>query len=82
MELILPKINTYSDRYCDNEYEYRHVILGSESYSRLPRGRLLTENEWRELGVQMSKGWIHYMIHKPDPNVLIFRRRLHPTTTQ
>jgi cyclin-dependent kinase regulatory subunit CKS1 len=26
--------------------------------------RLLTEQEWRHLGVQQSRGWVHYAIHK------------------
>lgn len=26
--------------------------------------RLLTETEWRQLGVQQSRGWVHYAIHK------------------
>ena len=34
----------YSDKYCDDYYEYRHVILPKDVYKRLPRGRLLTEN--------------------------------------
>jgi cyclin-dependent kinase regulatory subunit CKS1 len=25
--------------------------------------RLLTEEEWRSLGVRQSPGWVHYMIH-------------------
>ena len=34
----------YSDKYYDDWYEYRHVILPKEVYRRLPRGRLLTES--------------------------------------
>ena len=34
----------YSDKYCDDYYEYRHVILPRDVFKRLPRGRLLTEN--------------------------------------
>lgn len=26
---------------------------------------LMSEAEWRAIGVQMSPGWIHYMIHRP-----------------
>lgn len=25
----------------------------------------MTETEWRNLGVQQSPGWIHYMMHGP-----------------
>jgi cyclin-dependent kinase regulatory subunit CKS1 len=38
------------------------------------KGKLLTEAEWRELGLQQSRGWIHYEIHKPEPHILLFRR--------
>lgn len=46
-------------------YEYRHVILPKEIAKKIPKGRLLTENEWRHLGVQQSLGWVHFMIHEP-----------------
>lgn len=32
--------------------------------------------EWRALGVQQSRGWIHYAIHKPEPHIMLFRRPL------
>jgi len=31
----------------------------------IPKTHLLTEDEWRSIGVQQSKGWVHYMIHEP-----------------
>lgn len=58
----------------------------------MPKGRLLTEHEWRHLGVQQSLGWVHFMIHEPgtetsnevaslsflslEPHILLFRRSL------
>lgn len=30
--------------------------------------------EWRGLGVQQSRGWIHYAIHRPEPHILLYRR--------
>ena len=66
----------YSDKYFDDEYEYRHVMLPRNTYKKMPRGRLLTETEWRSLGVQQSRGWAHYAIHKPEPFILLFRRPL------
>lgn len=66
---------SYSDKYEDKTYEYRHVILPSSIASKLPHPpRLLTESEWRGLGVQQSQGWIHYEIHRPEPHILLFRR--------
>lgn len=67
----------YSDRYsADDGYEYRHVILPPSIARLIPRGRLLTENEWRSFGIQQSKGWVHYSLHRPEPHILLFRRPL------
>ena len=34
----------------------------------------MTEQEWRALGIQQSRGWTHYEMHKPEPHILLFRR--------
>ena len=76
-----PKINTidmkdsieYSYKYQDDVYEYRHVFLPPLIAKKLPN-RLLSEPEWRALGVQQSLGWVHYTIHGPEPHILLFRR--------
>ncbi|CEQ39994.1 SPOSA6832_01561, partial [Sporobolomyces salmonicolor] len=71
----------YSERYSDDEYEYRHVQLPrqmlklSESAYFEPDSnvlRLLTEDEWRGIGI--SLGWEHYEVHHPEPHILLFRR--------
>jgi cyclin-dependent kinase regulatory subunit CKS1 len=54
----------------------RHVILPKHVAKAIPKGRLLTEHEWRSVGVQQSRGWVHYAIHRPEPHVLLFRRPL------
>jgi cyclin-dependent kinase regulatory subunit CKS1 len=66
----------YSERYRDdlNVYEYRHVILPSSVYILIPKGRLMTEKEWRSLGIQQSLGWEHYSEYKSKPHILLFRR--------
>ena len=69
-----PREIEYSDKYTDDYYEYRHVILPKKVYQKAPRGRILTEMEWRGIGVQQSRGWAHYEIHKPEPFILLFRR--------
>ena len=88
--------------------------------SGLPKGRTLSEAEWRGIGVQQSRGWVHYAVrlttvtlvsspscaccsltccclcpsvcvcvcvcvcqcHRPEPHILLFRRKLgtDPTT--
>ena len=42
----------YSEKYKDDYYEYRHVLLPKEIFKKMPQGRLLNEIEWRSLGIQ------------------------------
>uniref|UniRef100_A0A8C1I495 Cyclin-dependent kinases regulatory subunit n=1 Tax=Cyprinus carpio TaxID=7962 RepID=A0A8C1I495_CYPCA len=55
----------YSDKYDDDKFEYRHVMLPKDIAKRVPKTHLMSETEWRNLGVQQSQGWVHYMIHQP-----------------
>eukprot|EP01055_Gregarina_sp_Pseudo9_P000046 Gregarina_sp_Pseudo_9__45@NODE_102_length_4267_cov_34_192526_g94_i0_p4_GENE_NODE_102_length_4267_cov_34_192526_g94_i0NODE_102_length_4267_cov_34_192526_g94_i0_p4_ORF_typecomplete_len123_score18_04CKS/PF01111_19/2_4e33_NODE_102_length_4267_cov_34_192526_g94_i036484016 len=78
-----PDDPVYSDKYSDDAFEYRHVILTRQMahevksiLSKRPGEELLTESEWRGLGVQQSRGWQHYLFHRPEPHVLLFRRPL------
>merc|ERR1739838_552421 len=74
----MPKQNIYySNKYEDEKFEYRHVMLPKDVAKMVPKSHLMSETEWRSLGVQQSIGWVHYMIHEPEPNILLFRR---PTT--
>eukprot|EP01012_Entosiphon_sulcatum_P035649 TRINITY_DN45273_c0_g1_i1.p1 TRINITY_DN45273_c0_g1~~TRINITY_DN45273_c0_g1_i1.p1 ORF type:complete len:119 (+),score=15.77 TRINITY_DN45273_c0_g1_i1:40-357(+) len=66
----------YSEKYTDDTNEYRHVILPKELARILPKGKVLAEREWRAIGVQQSLGWEMYMVHRPEPHVLCFRRPL------
>lgn len=62
---------------------YRHVILPPNLARLVPKSHLMTETEWRNLGVQQSPGWVHYMLHVPEPHVLLFRRPLpQPQTSE
>lgn len=63
----------YSARYYDDQFEYRHVSLPKPIAKHVPN-ELMTEEEWRSLGVKQSQGWEHYMIHSPEPHVLLFKR--------
>jgi len=76
----MPRIDVqllqYSEKYEDGEYEYRHVIIPKEFVKYIPKNHLMTESEWRNIGIQQSPGWEHYMIHSPEPNILMFRRKL------
>ncbi|CAF0839116.1 unnamed protein product [Brachionus calyciflorus] len=66
----------YSDKYFDDTHEYRHVMLPKELAKIVPKDHLMSEAEWRSIGVQQSRGWQHYLIHEPEPHVLLFRRSL------
>uniref|UniRef100_A0A9J7Z9A7 Cyclin-dependent kinases regulatory subunit n=1 Tax=Cyprinus carpio carpio TaxID=630221 RepID=A0A9J7Z9A7_CYPCA len=55
----------YSDKYDDDKFEYRHVMLPKDIAKKVPKTHLMSETEWRNLGVQQSQGWVHYMIHQP-----------------
>ena len=46
----------YGDKYQDDKFEYRNVTLPSELAKLVPRNHLMTETEWRNLGVQQSPG--------------------------
>ena len=64
----------YSEKYYDDSYEYRHVIIPKHIFEKMPRNHLLKEAEWRGMGISMSYGWVHYLIHNPEPFILLFRR--------
>lgn len=51
---------------------FRHVVLPKEMAKSIPKTHLLTEDEWRSIGVQQSKGWVHYMIHEPGKFSFLF----------
>ena len=42
----------------------RQVTIRKEYANLLPKGRLLSEEEWRRLGIQMSYGWTNYCAYK------------------
>lgn len=73
---------TYSPRYTDdnNVYEYRWVKVPREVLiqflSNHRRGALLSEAEWRALGLRMSRGWEHIDFFGSDQLTWVFRRRL------
>jgi len=40
-------------------------MLPKEIVKLVPKNHLMTEDEWRSIGVQQSQGWQHYMHHGP-----------------
>ena len=45
----------YSDKYTDDTYEYRHVMLPKDIAKQVPTTHLMSEDEWRGIGVQQSQ---------------------------
>lgn len=66
----------YSQPHQLGEFEYIEVVLPMNLSRWLPQDRLLVQKEWVEVGVHLSPGWEHYMIYKPEPHVLLFKREL------
>mmetsp|Transcript_79831 Transcript_79831/g.185375 ORF Transcript_79831/g.185375 Transcript_79831/m.185375 type:complete len:169 (+) Transcript_79831:79-585(+) len=66
----------YSEKYCDDIFEYRRVTVPRAMLQIFPQGRCMAEAEWRSHGITMSRGWQHYDHHSPEANVLLFRRVL------
>ncbi|KAG7208448.1 hypothetical protein KM043_014674 [Ampulex compressa] len=48
--------------------------MSTDLARHVPKTHLMSETEWRNLGVQQSPGWVHFMMHVPEPHVLLFRR--------
>ena len=70
-----PDTIEYSDKYADDIYEYRHVILTKEKYKAIKDKKCcLTEEECSNLGIQQSSGWVNYARYAGEPHILLFRR--------
>lgn len=63
-DISCAKIPTWSRGCCTELNPPRHVMLPKEQARMVPKSRLLAEDEWRNLGVQQSRGWEHYAIHR------------------
>lgn len=48
-------------------YEYLHVTLPPHLQNRAPKKHLMTEDEWRRLGIDPSPGWELYMVSSSRP---------------
>ena len=40
-------------------------MLPKDIAKLVPKTHLMSESEWRAIGVQQSQGWVHYMQHEP-----------------
>ena len=69
--VILPKVSVIHVRIW-----YLTYFMYKDMAKLVPKNKLMSESEWRNIGVQQSQGWVHYMIHEPEPNILLFKRPL------
>lgn len=56
------------------EFACRHVIIPRTLVKFVPKDRLMTENEWRDLGIQQSRGWENYMVHARERHVSVISK--------
>jgi hypothetical protein len=52
------------------------LFLQLDQLCRFALTWLFIQDEWRGIGVQQSRGWVHYAIHRPEPHIMLFRRPL------
>lgn len=71
-EPVDPNELRVSGVYSDGTFEFMHVILPRRCKLRT----LLTPPEWQRLGVDIGDDWENYAIHRPEPHVLLLRKRL------
>ena len=51
----------------------RALHSSSGARSLTIRSPFVHQAEWRGLGVQQSRGWVHYAIHRPEPHIMLYR---------
>jgi len=73
----------YSPRYSCDGTIYRHVIVEGCAPSPIKAKRLMSEDEWRELGICQSEGWEHYGYSHCDEKypTLLFKKKDDNKTT-
>jgi cyclin-dependent kinase regulatory subunit CKS1 len=54
----------YSEKFFDEENEYRYVMIPREMAQQIKNSTFLKEDEWRSLGISQSRGWQHAGMHK------------------
>jgi hypothetical protein len=70
---LLPKNRLLSEvRLIEHGFEQSEALL-ELSRRRVTNGLFAAQTEWRGLGVQQSRGWVHYAIHRPEPHIMLFR---------
>lgn len=70
----LNRICYFNDNYYFFIIRDRYVVLPGDMAKLVPKTHLMTESEWRNLGIRMTPGWVNYMRHHSSmylPNRLL-----------
>lgn len=59
----------------DEVYDYKTLTLTMELYLRMPRHRLLTIDELKDLKIEQSDGWEHYHSLPHERHILMLRKK-------
>ena len=59
------------------ERDFLWVSVDKETLNRIPRNRLLSEKECRDIGISggLGPGWEHHLTHPENPNLLFLKKR-------
>ena len=71
-----PEEIKYSDKYYALDYEYTSVILPKRYLPQVSGRKLLSFDQIKLLGIEISPEWENYLVHEPEPHVILLRRKL------
>ncbi len=71
-----PQEIKYSDKYFALDYEYTSVILPKKYLSQVTGRKTLNHEQMKSLGIEISQEWENYLVHEPEPHVVLLRRKL------
>lgn len=64
----------YSDKYTVGEFEYTSVILPKSYLPKVQGRKILSYKQIKDLDVTISPEWENYVVHEPEPHVILLRR--------
>ncbi len=71
-----PEEIKYSDKYYALDYEYTSVILPKKYLPYVSEKKTLNFEQMKSLGIEISPDWENYLVHEPEPHVILLRRKL------
>jgi cyclin-dependent kinase regulatory subunit CKS1 len=72
-----PKSIEYGQVYKDQTYEYVNVLLPKGVFTQIKdKITKFSEEELKNIGMQKVADWENYGMFKPEPHVLLFRKKI------